>query len=476
MWERAWRAMKMAEEVTAPSKWTILANCKTSKARAGILSLPHYDVHTPVFMPVGTKGCMKGVLPEQLEALRVQILLANTYHLALKPGPELLRKCGGLHKFMNWKNGMLTDSGGFQMVSLVKLSKVSEEGVEFLSPYASERPDGDSPTKWRRLQKDTVVPRANTSDDEASVAEDSAGDLMLLSPEKSMDMQNAIGADIMMQLDDVVSSLTTGERVEDAMERSIRWLQRCRSAHKRPDDQYLFPIVQGGLDAELRRKSVEGIVKYDWVGCAVGGLSGGEAKDSFWQMVNTSTDLLPKSLPRYVMGVGYAEDLVVCCALGADMFDCVFPTRTARFGCALVATGQLNLRLNAYAKDFSPIDSECQCLTCRTYTRSYLHHIVTDIPTAARLISIHNLAYQMNLMERIRESIKAGTFADFVQDFMKRRYTEAGQDIPEWIVNALLSVGIKVVSDKTRHSRSPVVDNISVIEKKRKTMEGELAS
>eukprot|EP00124_Ichthyophonus_hoferi_P004810 Ihof_evm1s584 gene=Ihof_evmTU1s584 len=311
---------------TGPAlKFKIVARCSTTKARCAMMELPHSTVETPVFMPVGTQGTMKGITFQQLEDLGCQICLANTYHLGHRPGPELLEEMGGLHKFMHWNRSLLTDSGGFQMVSLLSLADITEEGVLFQSPH-----DGSQ---------------------------------LMLTPEKSIELQNTIGADIMMQLDDVVHSLTTGPRVEEAMQRSIRWLDRCIAAHKNPTTQNLFGIIQGGLDTKLRTVCVEEMVKRNLPGYAIGGLSGGEAKSSFCTAVNCCTDLLPEGKPRYCMGVGYAVDLVVCAALGVDMFDCVFPTRTARFGTALVPGGSLQLKQKKYETDLSPIDKDCPCTT-----------------------------------------------------------------------------------------------------------------
>eukprot|EP00795_Rhopilema_esculentum_P010547 gene10547-19277_t len=386
-----------------PLSFNILAKCSTTKARTSILKLPHYEVETPIFMPVGTQGTMKGLTTDQLENLNCQIILANTYHLGMRPGPETLQKAGGLQKFMNWKRALLTDSGGFQMVSLVKLSEVTEEGVKFCSPYDNEE--------------------------------------ILLTPEKSIEIQNSIGADIMMQLDDVVHVSTRGPRVEEAMYRSIRWLDRCLKANKNMDSQNIFPVLQGGLDLDLRKKCIEGMLMRNTPGYAIGGLSGGEEKHEFCKVVSFCTDHLPASKPRYVMGVGYAIDLVVSCALGADMFDCVFPTRTARFGTALVPWGQLQLKSGQYATDFDPIDKECHCSTCQNYTRAYLHSLVAAKETVGcHFITIHNIAYQMALMRAIRESIKQDKFPDFIQRFFRTMYPLG--NYPQWCTDALETVGV----------------------------------
>ncbi|XP_021921474.1 queuine tRNA-ribosyltransferase catalytic subunit isoform X3 [Zootermopsis nevadensis] len=310
-------------------RFQIKAKCKVSKARSSSMGVIHHEVDTPVFMPVGTQGTLKGLLPDQLEALGCQIMLGNTYHLGTRPGPSVIMKAGGLHKFMNWNRALLTDSGGFQMVSLLKLAEITEEGVKFQSPYN--------------------------------------GSEVMLTPERSIEIQNSIGADIIMQLDDVVRTTTTGPRVEEAMLRTTRWLDRCLGAHQNAATQSIFPIVQGGLSKALRTESVKQLIQRDVPGFAIGGLSGGESKNDFWKMVHLTTDLLPEDKPRYLMGVGFAVDLVVCCALGVDMFDCVFPTRTARFGCALTCSGQLNLKQKKYAKDFQPIDEGCDCSTCERY-------------------------------------------------------------------------------------------------------------
>lgn len=302
------------------------------------------------------------------------------------------------------------------MVSLVELSRVTEEGVEFKSPHDNS--------------------------------------LMLLTPEKSMEIQNAIGADIMMQLDDVVcTTLDDPVRMEEAMYRSIRWLDRCIAAHARKTEQNLFPIVQGGLDPKLREISAKELIKRNTSGYAIGGLSGGEEKDQFWRMVHLSTDLLPKNKPRYLMGVGFAIDLVVCSALGCDLFDCVFPTRTARFGSALVDDGQLHLKKKQFATDEQPIDVKCYCFTCKNYSRAYLHMVFnSDEVTGCSLLSMHNVAFQMRLMQRIRDAILSDSFEEFVRAFILNYYANNKnfsekeprneKGIPLWVLNALKAVNI----------------------------------
>lgn len=400
------RLEKLLKNMKEPSlKYQVLHECPVTKARVGKIDVVHHFIDTPVFMPVGTQGTLKGLLPEQLEDLNCQIILGNTYHLGNRPGTDILKKAGGLHKFMNWKRALLTDSGGFQMVSLLKLAEITEEGVQFKSPYDNSQ--------------------------------------CMLTPEHSIQIQNAIGADIIMQLDHVVRTTITGPIVEEAMKRSIRWLDRCLLAHERPSEQSVFPIVQGGLSPELRTESAKECVKRNVNGFAVGGLSGGESKDDFWQMVHLSTDILPKNKPRYLMGVGFANDLIICVALGIDMFDCVFPSRTARFGCALVRTGQLNLKQAKYKNDMRPIDDACECSTCKTYTRAYLHYIVTVETVACHLLTVHNIAFQMRLMRDIRTNIEKQTFPQFIQNYMLELYPD--KKYPQWIVDALSAVNVELL-------------------------------
>jgi tRNA-guanine transglycosylase len=375
-----------------------------NKARASILTLPHYVCKTPMFMPVGTQGTVKGLTSEQLMDLNCQVILGNTYHLGHRPGGDILESIGGLHKFMNWNRGILTDSGGFQMVSLLKLAEITEEGVTFQSPH-----DGSK---------------------------------MILTPEMSVKIQNQIGADIIMALDDVVKSTVTGIRVQEAMERTLRWIDRCIIAHKKPLEQNLFGIVQGGLDFTLREKCLNGLIEKNLPGYAIGGLSGGESKDFFWKIVDLCTNKIPENKPRYLMGVGYAVDLVVCSALGVDMYDCVYPSRTARFGTALLNTdgGLIHLKAAEFAKDYRPIDEECNCMVCQKYTRAYLHTIAGKEELASQLITYHNIAYQMRLMNSLRDSIIDQTFPNFVRQFVKSQYPK--NNIPEWIKDSLLVAGI----------------------------------
>jgi queuine tRNA-ribosyltransferase len=392
-----------------PLKHEVIATF--GKARACVLTLPHGPCKTPMFMPVGTQGTIKGLTSEQVTDLGCPIILGNTYHLGHRPGPDTLKELGGLHIFMNWDRNLLTDSGGFQMVSLLKLAHITEEGVRFRSPH-----DGTE---------------------------------MVLTPEKSMELQNIIGADIMMALDDVVSSTTTGPRVAEATDRTLRWIDRCIAAHKRPHDQNLFGIVQGGLDPELRKICLDGLIKRDLPGYAIGGLSGGESKDSFWRMVDLCTDHLPANKPRYLMGVGFAVDLVVCVALGVDMFDCVYPSRTARFGTALVRNqplGTLNLKSAAYQFDYRPIEEDCNCMVCKNYTRAYLHTVAAKEQIGGQLITYHNIAYQMRLMDDLRNSIIDGTLDKFIANFFVQQYPK--QNYPTWAEDALKKVNIHLVHTK----------------------------
>ncbi|KAI0743514.1 tRNA-guanine transglycosylase [Daedaleopsis nitida] len=401
-------------------QFEVLAKCHTTRARVSKMRLAHGVTMLPTFMPVATQAAIKGLTAQQVEALGVNLILNNTYHLNLRPGIEVLKEAGGAHKFQGWNHNLLTDSGGFQLVSLSKFTKITEEGALFASPF-----DG-SPT--------------------------------MLTPEESISIQHAIGADIIMQLDDVVSSLTVGPRVEESMWRTVRWLDRCIEFHQKSgkdDVQNLFAIVQGGLDPDLRDKCLEEMIarKGKVAGYAIGGLSGGEEKDVFWRVIKQCADKLPEDRPRYSMGIGFAEDLLVCVALGVDMADCVFPTRTARFGVALTFTGPLNLRLKKHVTDMRPIEEGCPCPTCASgTTRAFLNHTATLETAAAHAITQHNLVFQARVMGGAREAIMAGTFPQYLKDFFATYFGDVGY--PEWCVNALRSVGVDLLEG---HAEAKVV-------------------
>lgn len=390
---------------------------QTTKARAAVLTLPHGPVQLPLFMPVATQASLKGLTPTQLASTGCRLCLNNTYHLGLKPGQETLAAVGGAHALQGWKHNLLTDSGGFQMVSLLRLAKITEEGVRFLSPH-----DGTP---------------------------------MLLTPEHSISLQNTIGSDIIMQLDDVIATTSPDlERMREAMNRSVRWLDRCIAAHANPTTQNLFCIIQGGLDLDLRRECCEQMVARDTPGIAIGGLSGGEAKADYCRVVDTCTSLLPMHKPRYVMGIGYPEDLVVSIALGADMFDCVWPTRTARFGNAITAHGMLNLRQARYARDHGPVEAGCMCPCCQTreqggsgITRAMLHHIVAKETVGAHLLTLHNVWYQLELMRKTRAAIVADRFPAFLRTFFADLHAGDKQRYPSWAVGALRGVGVDLMAD-----------------------------
>ena len=388
------------------------------RARCGTLHLRHrgVDVPTPVFMPVGTQGTVKGLTAAELEATGCRLCLGNTYHLGHRPGAQRVADMGGLHEAMRWPHGILTDSGGFQMVSLLKLSEVTEQGVRFTSPH-----DGSE---------------------------------QLLSPEESIRQQRLIGSDIVMALDDVVRPHTTAPaRVEEAMRRTVRWLDRCEAVLPRTSStQALYGIVQGGLHEEHRRYCAQQLVRRGLQGYAVGGLSGGESKDLFWRAVAQSTEELPADKPRYAMGVGYAEDMLVCVALGIDQFDCVYPTRTARFGTALVRdagcpSGTVNLCHRRFALDFSLLDPACPCQACAAgTTRATLHALFTagtrDAQAiGAQLLTHHNICHQLRLLADARAAIREHRFGRFVGDYMRHRYGSSRDAVPRWIVDALEYAG-----------------------------------
>lgn len=361
-------------------RFEVLHTDKKTGARVGKLYTEHGVIDTPCFMPVGTKATVKGLSPEEVHATGAQILLSNTYHLYLRPGHELIERAGGLHKFMNWDGAILTDSGGFQVFSLSSLRKVTEDGVEFSSFIDGSR--------------------------------------HFFSPEKSMEVQRALGSDIVMAFDECTSPDITHERAEAAMERTLRWLDRC-SNYKLKSHQTLFPIVQGNIFADLRAESAKRTAPYCTCGVAIGGLSVGEPPETMYKMLDVLQPLLPFEQPHYLMGVGTADFIVEGVARGVDMFDCVLPTRIARNGTAMVKEGFLTIRNAPYAEDFTPIDPDCDCYACRNYTRAYIRHLIkADEIMGGRLLSIHNVRFLERLAADIRRAIMEDRYEQFRAEFM----------------------------------------------------------
>ncbi|NIQ01423.1 MAG: tRNA guanosine(34) transglycosylase Tgt [Nitrospinaceae bacterium] len=349
-------------------KFEITHRHSHSNARLGKLTTPHGEIDTPVFMPVGTLATVKALSPEDLTACGAQIILGNTYHLYLRPGHEVIRDLGGLHRFMNWDGPILTDSGGFQVFSLNNLTKVSEEGVTFQSHI-----DGSS---------------------------------HLLSPETSMEIQEALGADIIMTFDEPTPHDADHSTTRQSLELSTRWAKRCRDAHKKADQQ-LYGIVQGGMFTDLRTESARQIIDLDFPGYAIGGLSVGEEKSQMLELAAHTAPLLPDDQPRYLMGVGTPNDLLLCSQMGIDMFDCVMPTRNARNGSLFTSEGKINIKNARYRTDDRPLDPQCECETCQNYSRAYLRHLfVSDEILAMRLNSLHNTAFFQAWMKRLRAAVR----------------------------------------------------------------------
>ena len=356
---------------------------KNSGARRGVIHTPHGDIQTPIFMPVGTQATVKSMTPEELkEIVHAQIILGNTYHLFLRPGHELIRKAGGLHKFMNWDKPILTDSGGFQVFSLGKLRTITEEGVEFRS-YID-------------------------------------GSKNYISPEISIDIQEALGSDIMMAFDECCPYPSDYEYTKRSMERTTRWAKRCKE-HQTTDNQVIFGIIQGGFYKDLRDISTQQLIDLDFPGYAIGGISVGEPKEKFLEILNYTTPKMPENKPRYLMGVGSPDYLIEAALAGIDMCDCVLPTRIARHGTAMTSKGKIVVRNAAYAEDFTPLDDECDCYTCKNYTRAYIRHLVnTNEILGMRLLSIHNLRFLTNLMDKVRIEIEHDNLLNFRDEFYKK--------------------------------------------------------
>ena len=349
-------------------RFELLHRDPSSRARSGLLHTPHGTIRTPAFMPVASQGSVKTLSPSQLLDSGVEIILSNTYHLALRPGVEIIQEAGGLHSFMNWKGPILTDSGGYQVFSLSGLRKISEQGVEFASHWDGSR--------------------------------------VLFTPECVVQYQERMGVDIAMPLDHPVPNPSTPGEAEEALDRTFRWFQRSRQAHHRPETA-LFSILQGGVDPSLRRRAVETMMPLDPAGFAVGGLGLGEQNDLLHEVAAYTASLLPEEKPRYLMGVGTPRDIEQAVKAGYDLFDCVLPTRWARTGWIFTSQGILKIRHRRYARDFSPLDPDCTCPACASYTRSYLRHCfqVNEI-LGITLLSLHNIWHYMRLMERMRLGIQ----------------------------------------------------------------------
>ena len=366
-------------------KYELLHECKQTGARRGRIYTPHGIIETPVFMPVGTQATVKSLTPEELkEEIGAQIILANTYHLYLRPGQKIVKEAGGLHKFMNWDRPILTDSGGFQVFSLGDLRTITEEGVEFKSHL-----DGSK---------------------------------HFFSPESVMQTEEDLGADIIMAFDECVEYPSTYEYTKQSMDRTTRWAKRCKQAHK-TKNQALFGIIQGGFYEDLREKSAKDLVELDLPGYAIGGISVGEPKEEFLKMLYYTAPLMPKEKPRYLMGVGTPDYLIEAVLAGIDMCDCVLPTRIARNGTALTWHGKIVVRNATYERDFTKLDEDCDCYTCRNYTKAYIRHLIkANEILGVRLLSIHNLYFLTKLMERVKIEIEQ----DHLLDFKTKFYEEYG--------------------------------------------------
>jgi queuine tRNA-ribosyltransferase len=369
---------------------------QAGSARAGIFMTPHGPVSTPAFMPVGTLATVKSLDPEDLTRMGASMILSNAYHLHLRPGDELVREMGGLHRFMGWDGPILTDSGGFQVFSLATLRKVSEDGVEFQSHIDGSR--------------------------------------RFFTPESVMQIERNLGADVIMQFDHVIPGQSDEASARDASERSLRWLQRCLSdtqnakAGQKP--QALFPIVQGGIHANLRKEAAAAITSmFDWVGFGIGGLSVGEAKPAMYEMLEVVDDALDRERPRYLMGVGFPEDLIEGIRRGVDLFDCVAPTRMGRNGTAWTADGRINIKRAEFRNDPRPIDESCGCSACTRFSRAYIRHLFTsDEILGLRLLSLHNVHFLLALARSAREAIVAGTLAQWSSDWLNRYHSRNTTD------------------------------------------------
>lgn len=354
----------------------------STKARCGTMQLARSVIQTPVFMPVGTQATVKTLSPRELEECGAQIILSNAYHLYLRPGLDVIKEAGGLHKFMNWGRSILTDSGGYQIFSLALLRKVKDEGLEFQSHLDGSR--------------------------------------HFLTPEDVVKLQSALGSDIMMPLDECVHYPASYDHAEQAVDRTTLWATRSKKVH-RGEKQFLFGIVQGSTQKELRKRSAEDLLELDFDGYAIGGLSVGEPQDLMYNILNFTVDYLPLDRPRYVMGMGLPQDILEAVSMGIDMFDCVVPTRYGRNGSAFTSNGKITVRNAEFAYDVKPLDEACGCYCCQNFTKAYLRHLFnTGEILGLRLVSLHNVYFFLDLMKKVRQAIKESRFAEFKKDFLNK--------------------------------------------------------
>ncbi|WP_407392108.1 tRNA guanosine(34) transglycosylase Tgt [Carnobacterium jeotgali] len=363
-------------------KYRLIKKEKHTGARLGEIITPHGTFQTPMFMPVGTLATVKSIAPEELESMGANIILSNTYHLWLRPGEDIVEEAGGLHKFMNWDKGILTDSGGFQVFSLSDLRRIEEEGVHFRNHLN--------------------------------------GSKMFLSPEKAINIQNKLGPDIMMSFDECPPFDESFDYVKKSVERTSRWAERGLKAHAKPNSQGLFGIIQGAGFKELRQQSARDLISMDFPGYSIGGLSVGEPKESMNRVLEYTTPLIPDDKPRYLMGVGTADSLIDGVMRGVDMFDCVLPTRIARNGTCMTSKGRVVIKNAQYERDFGPLDDKCDCYTCRNYTRAYIRHLIkADETFGLRLTSYHNLYFLLNVMKNVRQAIMDDNLLEYRESFFE---------------------------------------------------------
>ncbi|KAA9242678.1 MULTISPECIES: tRNA guanosine(34) transglycosylase Tgt [Aerococcus] len=356
---------------------------KHTGARLGRVTTPHGSFETPIFMPVGTLATVKGLSPEELKGLGAEIILSNTYHLWLRPGDDIVKEAGGLHQFMNWDRPILTDSGGFQVFSLTKIRRLEEEGVYFRSHLNGHR--------------------------------------LFLSPEKAISIENNLGADIIMSLDECPPFDASYDYMKNSINRTTRWAERGLAAHQRPGDQALFGIIQGGGYKDLRLQHAQDLINLDFPGYSIGGLSVGESKEEMYAVLDYLTPVMPSHKPRYLMGVGSPDALIEGAIRGIDMFDCVLATRIARNGTCMTSQGRLVVKNATFKRDFRPLDEACSCYTCQNYSRAYIRHLIhTNEILGARLTSIHNLHFLTDLMANVRQAIRDDNLLDFKADFFER--------------------------------------------------------